>query len=117
MLESGTFLSKVNLYMYCERYMVAMENPAYAELVKHPAPIAILNIPICLLSLIPRTVASPGIVEASLIKASEYFSLFMFWLEYIVLVPAFFAYSLLLVPIAYLVNFGTIIQSTHIAKD
>ena len=36
----------------------------------------------------------------------------MFWLENCFLVPAFFAYSLLLVPLAYLVNFVTIIQST-----
>ena len=35
----------------------------------------------------------------------------MFWLENCFLVPAFFAYSLVLVPAAYLVNFVTIMQS------
>lgn len=30
MEDLGKFLYKVNLYMYCERYIVAMENPPYA---------------------------------------------------------------------------------------
>ena len=70
MLEAGTFLYKVNLYMYCERYMVAMETPAYAELVKHPAPVTILNVPLFLMSLVPRRL---GNVEPTLIKVGEYF--------------------------------------------
>ena len=70
MLEAGTFLYKVNLYMYCERYMVAMETPAYAELVKHPAPVTILNVPLFLMSLVPRRL---GNVESTLVLVSEYF--------------------------------------------
>ena len=71
MLEAGTFLYKVNLYMYCERYIVAMENPAYAELVKHPAPICLLNLPLALMSLVPRD--KGGNIEATLLLVSEYF--------------------------------------------
>ena len=71
-LESGTFLYKVNLYMYCERYIVAMETPAYAELVKHPAPACILNLPLFLMSLIPRF-DKQGNVEAALRSLSEGF--------------------------------------------
>ena len=110
MLEAGKFLFKVQKYMYCERYMVAMDNPAYAELVKHPAPVCILNLPLAILSLIPRE--KTGLVEDLLKTASNYFQLLMFWLENIILIPVFFAYELLLVPFAYLLNFVTIIKST-----
>ena len=41
----------------------------------------------------------------------------MFWLENCFLVPAFFAYSLLLVPLAYLANFVTIIASTGVQEE
>lgn len=71
MLEAGKFLFKVQKFMYCERYMVAMDNPAYAELVKHPAPVCILNLPLAILSLIPRE--KTGTVEDALKTASNYF--------------------------------------------
>jgi hypothetical protein len=29
MMESGSFMYKVNLYNYCERYLIAFDNPAY----------------------------------------------------------------------------------------
>ena len=40
----------------------------------------------------------------------------MFWLENCFIVIAFFAYSLLLVPVAYLLNFITIIQSVGVQE-
>lgn len=46
MLESGSFMYKVNLFNYCERYLVAFENDAYGELALHSAPINILVIPL-----------------------------------------------------------------------
>jgi len=109
MLEAGKFLFKVQKYMYCERYMVAMDTPAYAELVKHPAPACILNFPLAILSLIPRE--KTGTVEDALKTASEYFQLVMFWLENLLIIPIFFAYELLLVPFAYLINFITLIKT------
>lgn len=42
-LESGTFLFKVSLYQYCERYLIAFGNPAYGEVVLHPAPVCIVS--------------------------------------------------------------------------
>ena len=117
-LETGTFLYKVNLYKYCERYIIAMETPAYAELVKHPAPICVLNLPLFLMSLIPRfDKESGGNVEAFLKAFSEWFQLFMFWLENLFLIPFFFMYSLMLVPFAYLVDFVTIIKCTTGVED
>lgn len=75
MLDKGTFLYKVYLYQYCERYMVGLANPEYGQLVIYPAPINYLNFPILLLAIVPRI---PPIV---LRTASEYFALLMFWLE------------------------------------
>ena len=95
--------------MYCERYMVAMDTPAYAELVKHPAPVCILNLPLAILSLIPRE--KTGTVEDALKTASEYFQLVMFWIENILIIPIFFVYELMLVPFAYMVNFVTLIKT------
>lgn len=42
-----------------------------------------------------------------------YFSKFMFWLENIVFIPAYFAFELCLLPFVYLMNFYTIIWATN----
>ena len=41
-----------------------------------------------------------------------YFSKFMFWLENIFFIPAFFAFELCLLPFVYLMNFYTILWAT-----
>jgi hypothetical protein len=43
---SGTFRYKVNLYMYCERFMKAFLADSYGEVVKHPPPLSCFTIPI-----------------------------------------------------------------------
>lgn len=44
MLESGSFMFKVNLYNYCERYLIAFGNKGYGELAIHTAPISMLTV-------------------------------------------------------------------------
>ena len=106
MLENGVFLYKVYLFQYCERYIVAMRNKAYGELVKHPAPIILLNIPIFILSCIP------GIPKPALESISEYFSYFIFWLDNIVLLAVFLLYEVILCPLCYLKNIPIVILSS-----
>ena len=54
MLEQGKFLYKVYLFQYCERFMVGLANPKYGWLVIYPAPIVVLNLPLVLLTIIPK---------------------------------------------------------------
>ena len=46
MMEEGIFMFKVNLYNYCERYLIAFGNESYCELALHTAPINVLAIPV-----------------------------------------------------------------------
>ena len=108
MLDNGLFLYKVLLYQYCERYLIAFRSFSYGELIKHPAPICLLNLPLVLISLVP---AGPRYLKF-LEQASDLFSKFMFWLENIFWILVFLSYSLLLVPFVYLSNFYNIIWAT-----
>jgi len=72
MLESGSFMYKVNLYNYCERYLIAFNNRAYGELALHAAPISVLTTPVMILALI--------LPEKFMVYISTYYSYFMHWL-------------------------------------
>jgi len=39
MKQSGVFHYKCNLFQYCERYLIAFEDPAYGQIIVHPAPL------------------------------------------------------------------------------
>ena len=101
MLESGSFKFKVNLYQYCEKYVIAFKNPAYGDLVLHPPPLCALTAPVFLFYFI--------LPEKYLISISKYFSYIVFWLENIFFVVFFLILELLLIPFVYLKNFLTII--------
>jgi hypothetical protein len=104
MLESGSFLFKVNLYNYCERYMIGFKNLAYGELVFHPAPISVLVSPVVLLCfMLPSELME---------KVSIGFSYTMHWLENLIFLCLFFVYEILLVPLVYFKNFVIIIWAS-----
>ena len=96
---------KVLLYQYCERYLIAFGNLSYGELIKHPAPVCLLNFPLVLISLLP---VGPKFLE----NMGDLFSKFMFWLDNIFWILVFLSYSLLLVPFVYLCNFYNILWAT-----
>ena len=106
MLESGEFFRKVLLYQYCERYMIAFKNECYGEIIKHPAPACLLNLPLVIICLVPKL--DPKFLE----DCNILFSKTMFWLENIFWIAVFFVFEIALTPIVYLVNFYTIIWST-----
>jgi len=41
---SGTFRYKVNLFMYCEKFMIAFKNDEMGELIKHSVPFSIFTV-------------------------------------------------------------------------
>lgn len=104
MLESGSFLFKVNLYNYCERYMIGFHNKAYGELVLHPAPISLLTAPMVICLFLPANLLE---------KVFEGFSHFMYWLENLIFVCMFFCFEILLVPAVYFKNFIVIIWASN----
>ena len=82
MMEEGIFMFKVNLYYYCERYLIAFGNESYCELALHTAPINVLAIPVQLLAFM-----LPSRFMAIVCK---YFSYLMYWLENFLFLALFF---------------------------
>lgn len=92
MIEEGIFMFKVNLYNYCERYLIAFGNQSYCELALHTAPINVLAVPVQLLAFM-----SPPWLMATVCK---YFSYFMYWLEnFLFLMMFFIGECFLLLPV------------------
>lgn len=60
MSADGSFQYKIQLYNYCERFMLAFETPAYGELVIHAPPLNIF----CVL-LLPFVVSPKAMEKAS----------------------------------------------------
>lgn len=92
MKQSGIFSFKVNLYKYCERYLIAFKDRDYGEMVMHPPPLSF----ICAL-LLPFMPSRP--IMAKMSKAISYV---MYWIENIVYVMCFFTFEIVISPIAYL---------------
>jgi hypothetical protein len=97
MLESGSFMFKVNLYNYCERYLVAFENKGYGELAIHTAPINSLTVVVQLAAFMTPPRFMPYVCK--------YFSLMMYWLENVAFILMFVVVELLLVIPVYVKNF------------
>ena len=90
---------------------MAFKNGPYGELIKHPSPVCLLNLPLLLFSLVPAPEGHKYL--KFLEKMSDLFSKMMFWLENIVWILGFLAYELLLVPFVYLSNFYNIVWATN----
>lgn len=102
MQQSATFKYKVNLYQYCERYILAYENESYGELILHAPPICYLTS--LILIFIPSKIIMKG--------ASKVFSYMMFWLENILFVLFFLIFELVLLPVVFGKTFLNIPTST-----
>ena len=103
MKSSGTFKYKVNLYKYCERYMIAFENSTYGGLVLHPPPICYLS------SLMIIFV----FFKPAMKKISNWFSYMMFWLENMIFILFFALFEFLLVPVVYVKTFLNIMFCSY----
>ena len=91
LLQSGIFMYKVNLYQYCERYLIAFNDKAYGEIIVHPPPIAYLS-----------TLMLPFIFcRRAMVHITLFFSYMMYWFENILLIFAFFWFEFFMAPLAY----------------
>jgi hypothetical protein len=105
MRQSGVFSFKVNLYQYCERYLIAFNDRDYGEIVLHAPPLSYIW-SILLPFMWSRTVV------AALTKVISYL---MFWIENIVFIAFFILLEFALMPIAYFkIWFNIITNSSSI---
>ena len=102
MKQSGIFKYKVNLYQYCERFMIAFSDRSYGEIVLHPPPLSYLS-----------ALMMPFLVSrVAMLYISKGFSYVMFWLENIFFVLAFLGFEAAIFPIAYIKVWINIIRNS-----
>jgi hypothetical protein len=92
MKQTGIFKYKVNLYQYCERFMIAFEDKSYGEMVLHPPPLSYLSA-----ALIPFTFSS-----FLMLYITKAFSYLMHWIENLFFIFGFLFLELALAPLAYI---------------
>lgn len=102
MKQTGIFKYKVNLFQYCERYMVAFADKDYGEIVLHPPPVSYLAV-----FLVPFTLHP----VASRV-AGKIFAILMFWAENTFFISVFLLYSGFLMPFVYLKVLFNILRSS-----
>jgi hypothetical protein len=102
MKQSAIFRYKVNLYEYCERYMIAFDELSYGELILHPPPISYLAV-----LLIPFIVS-----RRAMISVTKYFSYVNFWLENFIIGLLFFMVELIACPFVYMKIWWNIVWSS-----
>lgn len=102
MKKSGIFRYKVNLYQYCERFMIAFSERSYGEIILHPPPLSYLSI-----IMVPFLLSRKGMAYVS-----KSFSYFMFWLENIFFIASFFTFEAVILPIAYIKVWINIVRNS-----
>ena len=102
MKETGIFKYKVNLYQYCERFMIAFSDSSYGEIVLHPPPLSYISI-----LMLPFLVC-----QKLMVYISRAFSYVMFWLENFVFIVAFLGYEAIISPLAYFKVWYNIIKNS-----
>ena len=102
MKETGIFRYKVNLYQYCERFMIAFNDNSYGEIVLHPPPLSYISI-----LMVPFLVCKPFMKYVS-----KSFSYIMFWLDNFVFIFAFLGYEVIISPFAYFKVWYNIIKNS-----
>jgi hypothetical protein len=102
MKQSGIFKYKVNLYQYCERFMIAFSDRSYGEIVLHPPPLSYLSA-----LMIPFLVSSKAMAFLS-----KGFSYFMFWLENVFFIGGFIGFEVAIMPVAYVKVWINIIRNS-----
>ena len=92
MKQTGIFKYKVNLYQYCERFMIAFEEKAYGEIVLHPPPLSYISM-----------IMMPFVWSSFLMThVTKWFSYMMHWLENVFFALGFLFLEIFLLPLAYL---------------
>lgn len=114
MLESGSFLYKCALYDYCERYMIAFSEDRLGELVVHSPPMNIFSLIILPFTIIgdEKDEETGDVTYSFMADVSYIFSIFIFWLENVIVITFFMLFELLLMTFVYLITFFNIIYST-----
>ena len=92
--------------MYCERFMLAFEDPRYGEMVLYAPPLNFLCILMVPCAFVPKS------LNEQMTKFSDYYSLFIYWIENILYVGAFLVFELMLYPFVYLRTFINVILMT-----
>jgi len=92
MKQTGIFKYKVNLYQYCERFMIAFEDKFYGELVLHPPPVSYLS-SVMLLGIFSTT---------AMTYITMGFSYLMHWIENFFFIGGFIMFEAALAPLAYI---------------
>lgn len=87
---------KVNLFNYCERFLIAFNNEAYGEISLHPAPICFLTAPL--------TLCAFFIPQKYMPKVSLLSSYIIHWIENCIFLVVFAAFEIALIPFVYLKN-------------
>jgi len=91
MKQTGIFKYKVNLYQYCERFMIAFEEKAYGEIVLHPPPLSYISM-----------IMMPFIMSSFLMTyVTKFFSYMMHWLENVFFIFGFLFLEMALLPLAF----------------
>jgi len=91
MKQTGIFKYKVNLYQYCERFIIAFEDKNYGEMVLHPPPISYVS-----------SIMIPFVFSSFLMRyITMAFSYAMHWMENSFLIFGFLFFEVLLLPIAF----------------
>jgi hypothetical protein len=102
MRETGIFKYKVNLYQYCERFMIAFEDRSYGEIILHPPPLSYLS-----------TLMVPFLISPYIMKTvSRGFSYLMYWLENLFFVAVFALFEFFMAPIAYVKVWFNILKNS-----
>ena len=104
MKQNGIFRYKVNLYTYCEKYIVCFKDRGYGEMVLHPPPLTY----VAMLYLVPVLFSS-----ISVEKMSGYLSMTMYYFENIIFIALFFVAEIFMIVPLYIKVFFNI----HLATD
>jgi len=103
MRESGIFKYKSNLYMYCDRFMVAFQDEAYGGLVMYPPPISYFVI-----LMLPFSCS-----RTCMIQMQNMFSKTRFWIENLFLIITFICFEILIFPVAYVKTWQNLIKNSQ----
>lgn len=107
MQQDGVFRYKVNLYTYCQKFIIPFQDRIYGELLLHPPPLTYSAI----VFILPTFCSNRGMENMSYL-----FSQFMYWLENIVFGLFFFTFELLLCLPTYFKVFHNIVLNAKGGK-
>ena len=100
MKNISQFNYKVNLFQYCERYIVAFENHSLGEVIIHPPPINFLAA-----MLVPMIVLK----KEHMALICKGFSYGLYWTENLIFLVFFLFAEICLLPIVYIKTFMNIL--------